>query len=142
MYVTRRRHFSLIELLVVITIISLLAGIVGTNVMKNMKRANIAATKAQIREFESGLDQFKIDNGKYPTSSMGLKALTKKPAGGDSNLESWTQIMDKIPEDPWDNDYNYLCPGTHNQEKFDVWSNGPDGQSGTEDDITNWTEEE
>ena len=137
-----RRAFSLIELLVVILIISLLAGIVGSNVMKNIKKAKVAAAKAQIKEFSSALDQFKLDNGKYPSTDMGLKALTTKPAGGDVSYDSWSKYMDAIPEDPWEKEYNYLQPGTNNQEKFDIWSNGPDQQSGTEDDISNWFKEQ
>ncbi len=141
-HINFRKSFTLIELLVVIMIISLLAGIVGNNVMNAIVKANKAAAEAQIKEFSSSLDQFKLDNGKYPGTDMGLKALTTKPAGGEVSYDGWTKYMDSIPKDPWEKDYNYLQPGTNNQEKYDIWSNGPDRQSGTEDDITNWSKEE
>lgn len=128
----RARGLTLIEILVVVTILGLIAGIVGVAVVGQLEDAQIDTTKNQILELEKSLDIYKLKTGKYPTSTEGLGVLVSPPKG--------QPIMTKVPKDPWSEDYVYLSPGQHNPSKFDLYSKGPDGQGGTEDDITNWSD--
>jgi general secretion pathway protein G len=77
-----------------------------------------------------------MENDRFPEGRAGLLALVEKPR----EAKNWhgPYLDGKIPKDPWGNDYLYECPGTHNRDAYDLWSAGPDGVSGTEDDITNW----
>ena len=126
------RGLTLIEILVVVTILGLIAGIVGVAVVGQLEDAQIDTTKNQILELEKSLDIYKLKTGKYPTSTEGLGVLVSPPKR--------QPIMTKVPKDPWSEDYVYLSPGQHNPSKFDLYSKGPDGQGGTEDDITNWSD--
>ena len=121
----RRAGFTLIEILLVVTIISLLAGIVAVNIPKYNKKARIAKAKADIDSIGVGIQSYLLDTGKYPAS---MDALT---TGDDP-------IIASIPLDPWGNPYRYAYPGTHKPFKYDLWSFGPDGIENTEDDIANW----
>jgi general secretion pathway protein G len=128
---------TLIELLVVMVIIALFATIVGTRVGRNVDKAKHVAAKSQIAQFESGLDQFKLDVGRYPTNEEGLQALRAKP----SDAPNWDgpYLQKDIPMDPWGRAYIYRFPGMH--ADFDLLSLGADGQEGGEGDladIVNW----
>lgn len=126
-----RSGFSLIELLVVMVIIGLLAALVSPKLFRNVDRSYVTAAKAQIKNFESGLQQYRLDNHKYPTTEEGLNAL--KP-----------DYMKEIPKDPWGNPFVYRYPGEHGSE-FDLLSYGKDGAQGGEEynkDIVNWEEAE
>lgn len=125
------RGLTLIEILVVVTILGLIAGIVGVAVVGQLEDAQIDTTKNQISEFGKSLDIYKMKTGRYPNSTEGLNALASPPNGR-------KPIMTKIPQDPWGGDFVYLSPGQHNPATFDIYSKGPDGQGGTEDDIKNW----
>jgi general secretion pathway protein G len=89
----------------------------------------------QIMEFEQALEAFKYYNKRYPTSAEGLDALVNSPG----NLKDWKgpYLKKNVPDDPWGRAYVYRCPGIRNPGSYDLWSNGPDGIEGTEDDITN-----
>lgn len=126
-----RRGLTLIEILVVVTILGLIAGIAGVAVFNALEGAQIDSTKVQIKNFGDALELYKIKFNKYPTSAEGLTALEKPPGGK-------KPLVEHIPKDPWDNEYIYVCPGTHNPAKFDIKSKGPDGNEDSEDDITNW----
>ena len=139
----RENGFTLIELMAVVVIIGLLATIVGMNVAKRVEEAKIKSTKVQISQLSSALDAFKMDNGFYPSTEQGLESLVGEPTVGRTpkHYSSGGYLRQKsIPKDPWDNVFNYREPGTKNSDSFDIWSNGPDAQEGTEDDITNWGE--
>jgi general secretion pathway protein G len=128
---------TLIELLVVMVIIALFATIVGTRVGRNVDKAKHVAAKSQISQFESALDQFKLDVGRYPTNEEGLQVLRTKPA----EAGNWDgpYLQKEIPMDPWGRAYVYRFPGTH--ADFDLLSFGADGQEGGEGDnadIVNW----
>jgi general secretion pathway protein G len=128
---------TLIELLVVMVIIALFATIVGSRVGRSVDKGKKVAAKSQISEFESMLDQFKLDVGRYPTNEEGLQALRTKPA----NATNWDGPYSKkdLPMDPWGRSYVYRFPGTHGD--FDVLSYGADGQEGGDGDnadITSW----
>ena len=128
---------TLIELLVVMVIIALFATIVGSRVGRSVDKGKKVAAKSQISEFESMLDQFKLDVGRYPSNEEGLQALRTKPA----NVTNWDGPYSKkdVPVDPWGRSYVYRFPGTHGD--FDVLSYGADGQEGGDGDnadITSW----
>jgi general secretion pathway protein G len=136
-----RSGFTLIELLLVLVILAALAAIVTPKFTKRSEQARITAAKTQISQFEVALDAFEIDLGRYPTTSEGLRALVEKPT---SDAEQWQQpyLRRGVPEDPWGNDYVYRYPGQHNEEGYDLYSMGPDGRQGGDDDIINWSEED
>lgn len=130
--------FTLLELLVVLGIIALLAGIVGPQVMKHTGESKIKAAKVQIEDLSAALDMYKLDNGNYPTTDQGLKALIEVPEGS----KRWNGpylSKNKMPLDPWQQDYHYAAPGTHG--KFDLYTFGSDskeGGEGEDQDIVSW----
>ncbi len=130
--------FTLLELLVVLGIIALLAGIVGPQVMKHMGASKTKAARVQIEDLAAALDMYKLDVGKYPTTEQGLVALVEKPA--DSKRWNGPYLRKtKVPQDPWVNDYRYTSPGQHG--KFDIVSFGADekeGGEGEDQDINSW----
>lgn len=126
-----RRGLTLIEILVVVTILGLIAGIVGLNVAEQLEETKVDTASVQIKNIGESLDLYKIKFNRYPTTAQGLQALTSPP-------KNKKPLMTTIPKDPWDSDYLYVSPGSHNQGKFDLSSKGPDGVADTEDDIKNW----
>jgi general secretion pathway protein G len=133
------RGFTLVELLVVITIIALIMGIVGPRVLNYLTESKAKAAKIQIESFASALDLYFLDTGRYPSSSEGLSALVQRPG----SLPSWNGPYLKggvVPNDPWGKPYIYRSPGQHGT--FDIISHGADGQeggTGTGADITSWS---
>ncbi len=129
--------YTLIELLIVITIIGVLLGIAVVNFAGAPDQARKTAAEQEIRTMETALDMYRMHNAKYPSTEQGLKALVEKPA----DAKNWPEngyLKDKaVPADPWGNAYKYLNPGTHGNP-IDVFSLGPDGREGGEDDIGNW----
>ncbi len=134
--------FTLIEVLVVIFILSILAAIVTPRLIGRTDDARIAEAKLQIKNFETALKLFKIDNGFYPSTEQGLEALIEKPTTGripQNYREGGYLEQKRIPLDPWGNPYIYLSPGIHGE--YDIISYGADGKEGGEgkdSDITNW----
>jgi general secretion pathway protein G len=129
--------FTLIELIVVVVIIGLLAGLVVPQFIKQEEKATSKAAKAQIELFGTALDTFRLDVGRYPTSQEGLAALTQKPASADR----WDgpYLKKEVPPDPWGKPYIYKSPGDHGP--YDIISYGADGAPGGEDnnrDVTSW----
>lgn len=122
---------TLIEILVVVTILGIIAGIVGVAVVGQLQDAQVDATKVQISEIAKNLDLYKVRFHRYPTTQEGLQAMVSPPEGK-------KPIMESIPKDPWGADYIYVSPGQHNPSKFDLQSKGPDGVADSEDDVTNW----
>jgi len=99
------------------------------------QQRRIIAAKVDLAVLRSALDMFEIDCGRYPTTQEGLPALLERPA----NLNDWKgPYIKQMPIDPWGNKYTYVCPGKHNPKQLDVFSPGPDGKAGTDDDIGNW----
>jgi len=140
--VKTEKGFTLIEVLVVIFILSILAALVAPKIIGRTDDARIAEAKLQIKNFETALKLFKLDNGFYPSTEQGLEALIEKPTIGripQNYREGGYLEQKKIPLDPWGNPYIYLCPGT--QGEYDIISYGADGKEGGEGkdaDITNW----
>jgi general secretion pathway protein G len=130
--------FTLIELIVVVAIIGLLAGLVVPQFIKQEEKATAKAAKAQIELLGTALDTFRLDVGRYPTTQEGLQALNQKPGG----LERWEgpYLKKELPNDPWGKPYIYKSPGDHGA--YDIFSYGADGAPGGQDsntrDITSW----
>jgi general secretion pathway protein G len=138
-FVLDSRGFSLIELLVVIIILGLLAGLVGPRLFGRVGQSKQAAARAQIELFGAALDQYRLDVGSYPPSGAGLDALVKNP--GVPNWNGPYLKKNFVPADPWGKPYQYkCCPGDHGD--YDVWTLGADGAPGGEGenaDVSSWT---
>jgi general secretion pathway protein G len=131
--------FTLLEIIVVVTIIAVLAAYIAPKVSGRADDARVAKAKSDIRVLESSLELYKLDNFSYPTTDQGLQSLTEKPSG--SELSHWRKggYIKKLSNDPWGHAYIYLQPGTH--AEFDIMSLGADSTVGGADsaaDIGNW----
>ena len=131
------RGFTLLELLVVLVIIGLLAGIVAPQYFAQIGKSNTKVAKAQIESFGQALDQYRLDVGHYPTTEQGLASLRKLP----QQELRWQgpYLKRDIPPDPWGHPYVYVRPGIHGD--YDLISLGADGQPGGEGeatDVTSW----
>lgn len=134
--------FTLIELMVVIVILGILAGLIVPRIMGRPEEAKRAKAIIQIESLETTLKLYKLDNGSYPSTEQGMQALVEPPEVG--NLPgNWREggylEKGKIPKDPWKNEYIYLSPGTHGD--YDIISYGADGEPGGEGknrDIASW----
>ena len=134
---TIQSGFTLVELLIVMVIIGLLAALVGPKMFGKVGKSKQKAAKAQITLFETALDTYRLDMGKYPTTDMGLQALRAKPE--DADKWDGPYLPKDIPRDPWGNPYEYRSPGEHGD--YDIISYGLDGSPGGEGedtDIVNW----
>jgi general secretion pathway protein G len=132
------RGFTLVEMLLVLMILALLAGIVYPSMVNHHKAAMVTTASLQIKSFEHALEIFELDNGQFPKGSAGLQQLVQRPA----NLPNWKgPYVDHIPKDPWGNDYVYVSPGHHRPNGFDLMSYGEAGPGATDDGIiNNWTD--
>lgn len=129
--------FTLLELLVVIVIIGLLAGLVAPRYFDQVGKSNTKIARAQIDSLEKALDQYRLDVGSYPNTEQGLAALNTRPP----NLEKWAgpYLKKAVPPDPWGARYVYKAPGDHGD--YDLSSLGSDGQpggTGEAIDVTSW----
>lgn len=140
--IRQREGFSLLEIIVVVFILSLLAAIVAPKIMGRTDDARISEAKVQIKNLETALKLFKLDNGFYPDTQQGLEALVEKPTTGripKNYREGGYLEQKKVPLDPWGNPYIYISPGLHGD--YDLFSHGADGKEGGEGkdaDIRNW----
>ena len=133
----KNKGFSLIEVMVVILIIGIMTAIVAPNIIGNQEEAQLKKAAIDIQNLESALQMYKLRNNVFPTTEQGLEALVEEPTiepiprnfpvGG---------FINRLPNDPWDNPYNLISPGELGL--VDIFSNGPDGEPGTDDDIGNW----
>jgi general secretion pathway protein G len=141
----KRRHtrrqagVTLIEMLVVVTIIALFAALVAPRMLQKSDTARITATRAQINAFMTALGAYKLDTGLYPTTEMGLDALRVQPQG----VNQWQgpYLPQDIPNDPWDNPYVYRFPAENGGYEPEIISYGADGQAGGDGiyaDIESW----
>ena len=143
----KRSGFTLFEVLLVIAILALLAAFVVPRFITVGEKANVKTAKAAVGRtgpFATALDLYRMAIGTYPEGEEGLMMLIETPE--DEDLEKkWTgpYIEDEQSlKDPWGNEYNYRFPGEMDEDKYELWSNGPDGEEGTEDDIRSWKTDE
>ena len=136
--ITAVRGMTLIEILVVLTLIGIVMGIVGGNYLGQGEKAKQKAAKIEIEQIGQTLDLFRLEVGRYPTTQEGLQALITAPSGVPNwNGPYWKK--NTLPKDPWTNEYKYASPGQHGA--YDLWSYGADGKEGgegTNKDITSW----
>ncbi|WP_299495855.1 type II secretion system major pseudopilin GspG [uncultured Shewanella sp.] len=133
----KQKGFTLLEVMVVIVILGILASMVVPNLMGNKDKADQQKAVSDIVALENALDMYRLDNSIYPTTEQGLEALVQKPTiSPEPRNYRPDGYLKRLPQDPWRNDYMLLSPGEHG--RIDVFSAGPDGQAGTEDDIGNW----
>jgi general secretion pathway protein G len=137
--------FTLIELMVVIVILGILAGLIIPRIMGRPDEARRAKARLQIESIETALKLYKLDNGDYPTTEQGLQSLVEQPSIG-AAVKNWRKggylEKGKVPKDPWDKEFVYISPGTHGD--YDISSLGADGEPGGEGkdkDINNWDAE-
>ena len=130
--------FTLVEILIVITIIGMIMAFVGPRVLGYLSDSRVKAAKIQIESFSAALDLFYLDAGRYPTTSEGLGSLVKRP----TSISVWNGPYlrsNAVPADPWGNPYVYKSPGQHGP--FDIVSLGSDGReggTGAAADVTSW----
>jgi general secretion pathway protein G len=123
------RGFTLIEIMVVVVILGILAGLVVPRIMDRPDEARLAKARQDIRQLEQALEMYRMDNFHYPSTDQGLQALVRRPSGS-PEPRNWREggYINRLPRDPWGNTYQYLHPGEHGA--FDVYTLGADGQPG------------
>jgi len=131
-----RKGFTLIELLVVMVILGMLAALVGPQIFGKVGKGKQSAARTQIEMLGQALDSYRLDTGKYPTTSEGLNALSTNPGA-----EGWSgpYLKKAVPNDPWQKPYQYQSPGSHGD--YDLFSYGADGAAGGEGenkDVNSW----
>lgn len=135
----KSKGFTLIEILVVVSILAILGALVVPKIMDRPSEARVVAAKQDIGAILSALKLYKLDNGRYPSQDLGLQALVTKPS--EDQAPNWKNggYLDRMPKDPWGHEYIYLNPGLHGE--IDIMSYGADGQQGGEGfdaDVGSW----
>ncbi|WP_172806728.1 type II secretion system major pseudopilin GspG [Endozoicomonas arenosclerae] len=133
----KQQGFTLIEIMVVIVILGVLASMVAPNVLGNKEKADQQKAVSDIVALENALDMYKLDNNHFPSTQQGLDALVEQPSGNPQPRSYRDNgYIRRLPQDPWGNDYLMQSPGEFGD--IDIFSAGPDGQAGSDDDIGNW----
>lgn len=133
-----QQGFTLIELMVVLVIIGVLAALIVPNVLDRADDARSTAARTDVTNVMQAIKLYRLDNQRYPTAEQGLQALVVRPTSGPAPL-NWKPYLEKLPNDPWGRQYQYLNPGI--RDAIDVMSFGADGQPGGEGkdaDIGSW----
>jgi general secretion pathway protein G len=135
----RRSGFTLMEVLLVLAILVILGSLAAVSFTGVLGQSDVDSTRAQIGLIEPAVDQYFLTFRKYPTS---LSDLVVAPA--DVDQEKWKRVISPmfgsgtLPRDAWEREFKFAAPGSKNPSRFDIWSSGPDGADGTDDDIGNW----
>lgn len=133
------RAFTLLEILVVLAIMGLLAGLAIASLGQAHRNAEKATARLMVDStLKTALDLYRISVYDYPSNADGLDALVRRSASASPRWSGPYLDVKTVPVDPWGEPYLYAYPGQHRKDGYDLWSKGPDRQSGTEDDITNW----
>lgn len=137
----KQSGFTILEIMVVLVIIGILAGMIAPQLIGQSDEAKIKKAATDIVTLENAMDMYKLNNHKYPTTEQGLDALVSAP-DIDPMPKNYPEggYIKRLPMDPWDAPYELLSPGENG--KFDIYSVGPDGEPDTEDDIGNWNIDE
>ncbi|WP_066132329.1 type II secretion system major pseudopilin GspG [Bordetella ansorpii] len=133
----RQRGFTLIEIMIVVVIMGILAALIVPNIMDRPDQARVVAARQDISALMQALQLYRLDQGRYPSEDQGLRALAEKPPGLAGN--NWRSYLDRVPNDPWGNPYQYANPGEHGE--IDIYSfgaNGEPGGEGVDTDIGSW----
>ena len=134
----RAAGFTLIELMVVLVIIGVLAALIVPNVLDRTDDARATAARTDVHNIMQALKLYKLDNQRFPTAEQGLQALVARPSVAPAPM-NWKPYLEKLPNDPWGQPYQYLNPGV--RAEVDVMSFGADGKSGGEGknaDVGSW----
>jgi general secretion pathway protein G len=136
----RQRGFTLVEIMVVVVIIGILGALVVPKLLGRTGESRVTAARVDISTLMQALKLYKLDNQRYPTTEQGLVALVQRPTGGPA-ATGWKEggYLERLPKDPWGNQYQYLSPGIHGE--VDVFSFGADGQpggAGEDADVGSW----
>lgn len=131
------RGFSLIEIMVVLVIIAIMASIVAPQILGNQETAQLKKAAVDIQSLESAIERYKLQTNTFPTTEQGLEALVSEPQIDPIPRNYPAQgFIKRLPQDPWGNDYQLISPGEVGL--VDIFSYGPDGEPGTDDDIGTW----
>ena len=133
-----KKGFTLLELMIVIVILGILATIVMPRIMGRPEQARRTKAVAEISQIEGALHMFKLDTGRFPSTAEGLDALVNDPGVENYKPDGY---LNKIPLDPWGNNYVYIYPSVHGNKDYDLLSYGPDGENGGNGinaDIVSW----
>lgn len=135
----RRAGFTLLEMVIVLGIIAMILG-GAIFAMKGIgETAKISQVEADFKTIDTSLMSYKLLAGVFPTTQQGLKSLVEKPTSTPVPRR-WSQVANKVPLDPWKNEYGYRFPGKRNASEPEIFSKGPDGQEGSADDLSNQDE--
>lgn len=141
-----RRAFSLIEVMIVIAIILAISGLVAINLFSRKDEATAQLAEVDMNTLKNALKQFRLDYDRWPTDEEGLEVLwNKEVLDPDADQDTWRRYLEEpMAEDRWGNEWGYrqVTEFGEDESVFDLWSWGPDGEDGTEDDITSWDEDE
>ena len=135
----RRAGFTLLEMVIVLGIIAMILGGAIYSMKKIGNSAKLSQVESDFKSFESALAMYKLNGGTFPVTQQGLKALVEKPSSTPVPRR-WVQIMPKVPLDPWGAPYGYRFPGKKVASEFEIYSNGPDGQENSGDDLSSQDE--
>ncbi len=132
--------FSLLEMVIVLGIIAVIIGGAITVMGRVGDGAKRTRVSGDFNSIGAALRMYQTNNGRFPTTQQGLKALVEKPTG-DPRPKRWVKLLDEVPLDPWQNSYGYKFPGSEDPSMFEIISKGADGIEGTEDDISSQSDE-
>ena len=131
----KRKGVTLIEVLLVLIILVILGSLAVNVFTGTQDKANVNAAKAQVGLLSDPINRYRLDMNNYPQK---LEDLWEEPSDSETADKWGGPYVEPLKDDPWGNPYQYSAEGKNNTNKFDFWSNGPDGKSGTDDDIGNW----